>query len=53
MGLVQNYIYHSVKVITPRKTYIFEQINLLWNTWYLDKKNDVMHNIFRCCIPLI
>ena len=32
IGLVQNHFYHSVKVITTRKKYIFEKINSLWNT---------------------
>ena len=32
MGLVQNHYYHSIKVITPRKKYIFEKINSIWNT---------------------
>ena len=32
IGLVQNHFYHSVKLITPRKTCFFEKINSLWNT---------------------
>ena len=52
MGLVQNRFYHSVKVITPRKNYIFEKVIHYGTLYILMRKNDVMHNIF-CFIPLI
>ena len=53
MGVVQSYFYHAVKVITLRKNFIFEKINLLCNSVHLDRQNDVKFNMFRCLIPLI
>ena len=50
MGVVQNYFYHSLKEITPRKKFFFGKINLLLNFRDLDENNDVKHNIFRCLI---
>ena len=50
MGVVQNYFYHSLKEITPRKNKFFGKINLLLNFGDLDENNDVKHNIFRCLI---
>ena len=50
MGVVQNYFYHSLKEITPRKKKKFGKINLLLNFRDIDENNDVKHNIFRCLI---
>ena len=53
MGVVQNYFYHAVKMITLRKNLFFEKINLLRNRVHLYLQNDVKFNMFRCLIPQI
>ena len=53
MGVVQHHVYFPFYHDNTVKIKILGKIKLLSYSGHLDKKNDVLNNIFRYIIPLI